>query len=142
MIRMLIHKIIMIIHLSQLIWILLFKHRFCRSSLCWLLNHKNKISYSKIHLSYLIYLVLLVLTETMSTAMITFVKITWLESQSISAYSIQTCLRSKKMTILSIRITRIIIKMSISLSIESEWQLLLKMLDKYIKILMLIYAEK
>ncbi len=26
--------------------------------------------------------------------------------------------------------------------IESEWQLLLKMLDKYVKILMLIYAEK
>ena len=30
MIRMLTHKTIMIIYLLQLIWILLFKHRFCR----------------------------------------------------------------------------------------------------------------
>ncbi len=74
--------------------------------------------------------------------MITFVKITWLESQSISAYSTQTCLRSEEMTISSIRITRIIIKMSTSSLIKSEWQLSLKMSGKYVKILTLIYAKK
>ncbi len=46
------------------------------------------------------------------------------------------------MTILLIRITRIIIKMSMSSSVKSEWQLLLKTLGKYVKILMLIYVEK
>ncbi len=139
---MLTHKTIMTIHLSQLIWTLLFKHRFCRSSLHWLLNHKNKISYSRIHLSYLIHSVLLTSIKMMSTAMITFVKITWLKSQSISAYSTQTCLRSEETAILLIRITRIIIEMSMSSLIKSEWQLSLKMLGKYVKILMLIYVKK
>ena len=78
----------------------------------------------------------------MSTAMITFVKITWLESQSILIYFTETCLRSKKMTILLIRIIRIIIEMFMSSLIKLEWQLLLKTSDKYIKILTLIYAEK
>ncbi len=69
-------------------------------------------------------------------------KIILLKSQSISAYSIQTCLRSEKTAISLIRITRIIIEMFMSLLIKSEWQLLLKMLDKYIKILTLIYVKK
>ncbi len=46
------------------------------------------------------------------------------------------------MTILLIRITKIIIEMSISSLIKSEWQLLLKTSSKYVKILTLIYAEK
>jgi len=139
---MLTHKIIMIIHLSQLIWILLFKHRFCRSSLCWLLNHKNKMSHSKIYLSHLIHSALLILTEVMSMATITFMKITWLKSQSILTYSIQTCLRSEKTAISSIRITRIIIEMFMSSLIELEWWLLLKMSGKYVKILTLMYVKK
>jgi len=100
------------------------------------------MSHSEVHLSYLIHSVLLALTEAMSTAMITFMKITQLESQSILTYSTQTCSRSEKTAILSIRITRIIIEMFMSSLIKSEWQLSLEMSGKYIKILMLIYAEK
>ncbi len=74
--------------------------------------------------------------------MITFMKITWLKSQSILTYSTQICLRSEKTAILSIRIIRIIIEMFMSSLIESEWQLLLKTSSKYVKILTLIYAEK
>ena len=121
---------------------MLFKHRFCRSLLCQLLNYKNKMSHSEIYLSYSVHLALLILTEMMLMTMITFVKITWLKSQSILTYFIQTCLRSEKTAILLIRITRIIIKMSISSIIKSEWWLLLKMLSKYVKILTLIYAKK
>ncbi len=132
----------MTIHLFWLIWTLLFKHRFCRSLLCWLLNYKNKMPYSEVHLSHSVHSALLASTEAMSTAMITFVKITWLESQSILAYSTQTCSRSGETAILLIRITRIIIEMSTSSLIESEWQLSLETLDKYVKILTLIYVKK
>ncbi len=132
----------MTIHLFWLIWTLLFKHRFCRSLLCWLLNYKNKMPHSEVHLSHSVHSALLALTEAMSTAMITFVKITWLESQSILAYSTQTCSRSGETAILLIRITRIIIGMSTPSLIESEWWLSLEMSGKYVKILMLIYVKK
>jgi len=53
-------------------------------------------------------------------AIITFMKVTSLESQLILAYSTQICLRSEETVISLIRITRIIIEMSMSLLIKSE----------------------